>query len=520
MRTKRALLTLLITLIVVSAMAVPATAASPFTDVGGTPYEAAIDNLASMEIVGGYEDGTFRPGNSLWRAQYAKMVVVALGYTVSADHVSAFIDTPDASADNPLYPGAYVAVAAENQIILGYPDNTFRFYNNVTRQQAITIIVRAAGAELADPPAGYQGALNYSDPTHGQNIKKAEFNGLLDGIATLDSWDTGGNATRGESAQLLSNLLAKAFSLRVTGLSGTQLFSMTDLQAMSSIEGYGGTKNRLGTIVGPDRYEGVAVLSLLSGVGGLPEGCGVRMTASDGYSASFTYDQIADADFTMYDPSTGAPVTAITGEPQMIVAYSKDGNPLESDVGPLRTAIVSPAAEQVTDGGKWAKMVVRIEVASLEVHNGDTVKVFTLSELRALAAVQGYGGTKNKAGVIAGPAQYGGAAILSVLDEVGGLPEGSGIKVTASDGFSTSFAHDDVTNAMFPMYDPATGEARASITGALQMIVAYAKDGNPLSSDDGGPLRIALVSPAAEQVTDGGKWPKSIVKIEVQEDEL
>jgi peptidoglycan/xylan/chitin deacetylase (PgdA/CDA1 family) len=63
---------------------------------------------------------------------------------------------------------------------------------------------------LLDPPAGWDGRLSYSDPTHGANIKSAEFNFLLDQMSLdsvdLEAWPTAG-ATRGEAAQLVWNLL-------------------------------------------------------------------------------------------------------------------------------------------------------------------------------------------------------------------------------------------------------------------------------------------------------------------------
>jgi hypothetical protein len=602
-KVKRVLLTLLIASVLALMMAVPALASSSFTDIGNSPYKAAIEYLSSIGAVGGYPDGTYRPDNELWRAQYAKMADLSLGYRVTAEDVSSFSDTPDASLIDPLYPGSYVAVAAENHIIEGYPDNTFRFYNNLTRQQAITIIVRAAGSALTDPPANYHGELDYSDSAHGQNIKKAEYNGLLDGIPDLASWDTAANATRGEAAQLLSNLLTKAYALRVTGPSGTELFTMSALRALPSVQGHGGYKNKVGTIVGPDLFQGTTVLGLLQQVGGLPLGSGIKAVATDGYAASFGYAQVNGNGLNMYDPATGNAITTITGSLQMIVAYDMNGNPIPSDPGPLRIALVSPVAEQVTDSSKWAKMVAWIEVTppslptvtaldpstgpmaggnavaitgtgftgassvsfgttsltsgftvdsdtrislasapagtdvvdvtvttpggtsatsdadkytyyALQVVNGASTKTYTLSALQALPAVQGYGGYKNKAGVIAGPNLYKGATVLGLLDAVGGLPEGAGVKVTASDGYASSFTHDQVNGTGFNMYDPATGDPITTITGSLQMIVAYAKDGSAIGSADG-PLRIALVSPVGEQVTESSKWSKMIVKIEV-----
>ncbi len=77
------------------------------------------------------------------------------------------------------------------------------------------MIVRAGSRVLQSPPTGYRGVLDYSDPTHGQNIRIAEYNGLLAGIVgnssgSLTGWDTTGFATRGEVAQVLWNLLGSS----------------------------------------------------------------------------------------------------------------------------------------------------------------------------------------------------------------------------------------------------------------------------------------------------------------------
>ena len=51
-----------------------------FEDVQGLECQEAVEALASMGIVGGYPDGTFRPEQTINRAEVAKMVVTALGY--------------------------------------------------------------------------------------------------------------------------------------------------------------------------------------------------------------------------------------------------------------------------------------------------------------------------------------------------------------------------------------------------------------------------------------------------------
>jgi hypothetical protein len=350
---------LLVAAILTFVMAVPAMAATQFTDTDDSDYAASIVALASRGFVGGYDDGTFRPDNLLQRQQFAKMAVLTLGYAVSVDDQSSFSDTPAPyDAANPLYPGAYVAVAAKQSIILGHTDGSFGFTENVSRQQAITIVVRAAGTALDNPPADYQGVLDYSDPVHGANLKKAEYNGLLAGITDLATWDPTANATRAEAAELLAQLFYRTGKiLKVAGPSGSLEFTLAELKAMTATEGYGGWKNKVGNITGPRLYKGVAVKDLLALTGGTSTASAI---AADGYEAKYSEDDLA-GNVSMFDPATGDPITSIDGSITMILAYSVDGQPLKSSEGALRIALVSPKADQVTSSGKWASQVVEID---------------------------------------------------------------------------------------------------------------------------------------------------------------
>ena len=47
-----------------------------YTDVAaGSWYNNAVSTLSNMGIIGGYEDGTFRPNASITRAEFAKIAV-------------------------------------------------------------------------------------------------------------------------------------------------------------------------------------------------------------------------------------------------------------------------------------------------------------------------------------------------------------------------------------------------------------------------------------------------------------
>ena len=319
MKTKHVLATLLIAMVLVLAIALPVFAAPQFSDTGNSPYKDAIQNLGAWKMVGGYADGTFKPDNPLQREQFAKMAVLTMGYAVTAADVSTFTDTPAAAATDPLYPGSYVAVGVKNNIIKGYTATTFGFYDNLTRQQAITIIVRASGTALATPTAGYKGVLDYSDPSHGADIKKAEFNGLLAGIADLGSWDTTKNATRGEAAQLLSALLAKT-GTPAAGASG-------DIKVSGLVEYPVGLTvarlQNLGPVTltlthpknGPTQYTGVRFSAIFAALEVNATAKTMVITASDAFSATINIsDVIASPDALLAIGSDGKLSTAIPGQ--------------------------------------------------------------------------------------------------------------------------------------------------------------------------------------------------------------
>jgi len=105
-----------------------------------------------------------------------------------------------------------VAVCAARGIARGKTATKFDPYANITRAQVMTMVVRAAKdlkpSTVPAPPAGWKGVLPAKDPTHGSNIARAEYNGLLAGI-DLSVFSVGGKATRGEVAQIIWNLRAK-----------------------------------------------------------------------------------------------------------------------------------------------------------------------------------------------------------------------------------------------------------------------------------------------------------------------
>lgn len=216
MSYRKPLLRLAVTLVTLLPAAILMTFATPamaFPDVpAGHAYETAINGLSSLGIIGGYADGNFGLSDPLKRAQFAKMIVGTLGITPNTSTVTRFTDlgAPDASG----YPHKFVQTAFDNGITTGTnPAQTlFAPWDSIRRDQVVSMMVRGANSRfpgvLESPPAGTVSVFGGVAEPHGGNLRTAEYNGLLDGLVGMGaSWSVTANATRGEVAQMLWNLL-------------------------------------------------------------------------------------------------------------------------------------------------------------------------------------------------------------------------------------------------------------------------------------------------------------------------
>lgn len=113
--------------------------AAKFDDVTND-YEEAVDTLAALGVITGYEDGTFRPEKTVTRAEMAKLMVELLGYgDLVAGSKSNFTDTQGHWADQ------WIALAAGRGIVIGTGDGKFNPDGIVTYDQVLTMLVRGLG---------------------------------------------------------------------------------------------------------------------------------------------------------------------------------------------------------------------------------------------------------------------------------------------------------------------------------------------------------------------------------------
>jgi DMSO/TMAO reductase YedYZ molybdopterin-dependent catalytic subunit len=133
----------------------------------------------------------------------------------------------------------------------------------------------------------------------------------------------------------------------------TRAYTLDEIKAMPSYTAGGGFKKSTGTVVGPHNYTGINITYLTDLVGGIASSESVKLTASDGYSMTYTYEQVM-GEIATYEGTTG-PMT-------MVLAYEEDGSPIPDEYGgPLRIAFTGPDSP-ITDGHFWVKYITTIEI--------------------------------------------------------------------------------------------------------------------------------------------------------------
>lgn len=189
-----------------------------FTDTAGHWASGAIGDLADRLIVSGGGDGKFKPASPMTRAEFATILVKALGLKTSADAGTAagaasFTDVPRQA----WYYDA-VATASSYGLIGGYGDGRFGPNDKTTREQAMVILAKAmklAGMNAAPDAAEAAGLLGrFKDASQAsawakEGIAATVRSGVIAG-QTADKLAPKANMTRAELATAVRRMLQKA----------------------------------------------------------------------------------------------------------------------------------------------------------------------------------------------------------------------------------------------------------------------------------------------------------------------
>jgi hypothetical protein len=110
-----------------------------FTDVPKSkPYANAVYQLAERNMIGGYKDGTFKPGASITRGQAASIISKLLNLDLKNVKDQGFKDvSPN------LWSYQAISAVAEKRIFGGYGDGRFGPNDKITRAQMASILIKA-----------------------------------------------------------------------------------------------------------------------------------------------------------------------------------------------------------------------------------------------------------------------------------------------------------------------------------------------------------------------------------------
>lgn len=197
-------------------------AATSFKDLPSTSsHYSSIQTLVERNIVSGYTDGTFRPNASVTRAHAA--VIIARVLNLDIQNVSN-PNFKDVSTSHPYY--GYIAALAQEGIISGFKDGTFRPDENMTRGQIATILVNSFKFEMASVVG-----TNFTDvnenTSHAKAIQTLVDLKITKGTTPL-TYSPYSHVTRGQLATLIvaseKVKSAKPDTYKITGISGTTVY--------------------------------------------------------------------------------------------------------------------------------------------------------------------------------------------------------------------------------------------------------------------------------------------------------
>ncbi|MGH2413007.1 MAG: DUF3747 domain-containing protein [Microcystaceae cyanobacterium] len=117
-----------------------------FTDISNDIYKPEIQQAVALGFIAGFNDQTFRPTQPLTREQLVSMVIDALK---TIPNVSTAVSNNESTqlfndVEPSRWSAAKIAWAQQNNIVDGYPNNTFQPTQPVKRAELMAVLHRAA----------------------------------------------------------------------------------------------------------------------------------------------------------------------------------------------------------------------------------------------------------------------------------------------------------------------------------------------------------------------------------------
>jgi len=181
-----------------------------FKDVASHWAKGAVNEMGSRMVINGVSDDMFEPDKDITRAEFATIVVKALGLEPNGSNSFKDVNASDWFYD-------YVGTASSYGIIYGVGEDKFDALRSITREEAMAMVQRAAkiagmnvnvtDAEIANSLAKFTDSDKFSSWAQGVatfNIEESLIQGA-NGLARPKD-----NITRAETAVVLMRMLQKA----------------------------------------------------------------------------------------------------------------------------------------------------------------------------------------------------------------------------------------------------------------------------------------------------------------------
>ena len=203
-----------------------------FPDVESTAsYAQAVQELSALDVISGYDDGTFGPDKLVTRAEITKMIVDALAERSSAEASTESTKFADVSADH--WAKGYINQGVANGIIVVMCDTEFDPDANVTYVQAQKMLVSAIGYETYAQaqggwPTGYKTYAASLDITKGisgitdsTELTRAQVAQMIDNamdapLCVIASWKTEWNGSKTPNLEVRDGKEGRAYETLFT----------------------------------------------------------------------------------------------------------------------------------------------------------------------------------------------------------------------------------------------------------------------------------------------------------------
>lgn len=163
--------------------------ASAFTDIENNWYKQSITELKDLEIINGFDNGTFLPEDNIWRAEVLKIILSASELEIVEPEEKCFSDVNVSS-----WQAKYICSGVEKGITKGYENGTFKPSGTVSVLETLAFGARAFELDIPEGKEGEEWYKKYQDFAHENNIM------------AIHSYTINTLISRGQAAELINKM--------------------------------------------------------------------------------------------------------------------------------------------------------------------------------------------------------------------------------------------------------------------------------------------------------------------------